>query len=370
MGLSVLIPDGEHDTSFKVMTCLAQIPKIRIHVISNESVTRTRYSRFCRSFHLREERGEQDWFDQIRHVIEQRKVDVILPGSEMGTRFVCAWRDRLSPIVTLPPLPPLGVFDTAVDKGSLAGFLREHDLPTPKTIPAALALDDPKIVFPVLIKPNRSYSGIGIQLFHDRKTLAEFLQAHALDSYIVQEFVAGGDVGCNVLCRNGEILVHTLQRPIIPHPRPFSFSLCIRFVHCAETFGTVKRLVAALNWTGVANIDLRYNEAKRRYEILDMNPRYWGTLIGSLAAGVNFPYLACLEGLKMPLPEPNYQLRRYMEIGNAIKEALKKVKGKGGLIPDFFRETNLPFILRDPRPFLNRSISRSPRPETGTPAHI
>lgn len=361
MALSVLIPDGEHDTSFKVMTCLAQVPKIRIHVLSNEKITRTRYSRFCASFHFRESGREDDWFEQIRIIAEKEAADVILPGSEAGTRFACAWRERLSEFMTLPPLPSLHFFDTAVDKGSLADFMRDRDLPTPRTVPAAQALDDPAITFPVLIKPRRSYSGIGIEAFHQRHELERFIHARraALDSYIVQEFVVGGDVGCNVLCRGGEIVVYTVQRPMIPHPRPFAFSMCIRFVDCAETLRTVQRLMYALEWNGVANIDLKYSEARRRYEILDVNPRYWGTLIGSLTAGVNFPYLACLQGLNLPLPEPAYRLQScYMEVGNAVKSLLGKVKGNGGVVPNFVRETNLPFILRDPVPFLNRSIER------------
>jgi predicted ATP-grasp superfamily ATP-dependent carboligase len=372
MTLSVLIPDGEHDTSFKVMTCLAQVPKTKIHVVSNREVTRTRYSRFCESFRCREDSGEQEWFDEIRSVAEHHDVDVILPGSELGTRFVCGWSDRLRQVAGLPPLPQVSVFDTAVDKGSLADFLREHDLPTPNTVPAAAALDS-ELAFPVLIKPKRSYSGIGIQLFQDKRALENFVTAHrdAIDTYIVQEYVVGADVGCNVLCKQGETLVQTIQKPIVPHPRPFAFSLCIRFIECDKTLQTVSELMSALAWSGVANIDLKYSQARGRVEILDVNPRYWGTLIGSLTAGVNFPYLACLSALNRPWPKIDYRVQScFMEIGNAIKESLNKVKGNGGVIPDFFRETNLRFILRDPLPFLNRSIVRQSPRAPGTPAHV
>lgn len=86
-GLSVLIPDGEHDVSFKIIISLAQIPKIRIHVISSREHPRTRYSRFCSSFALRRKGSEQDWFNQIRDIVEQKKVQVILPAHAEAIRF-------------------------------------------------------------------------------------------------------------------------------------------------------------------------------------------------------------------------------------------------------------------------------------------
>jgi len=54
-----------------------------------------------------------------------------------------------------------------------------------------------------------------------------------------------------------------------------------------------------------------------------------------------------------------------MEVGNAPRRVLGKLKGNRGVVPNFLRETNLPFILRDPVPFFNRAIvRRAARAET------
>ncbi len=358
--LSVLIPDGEDDLSFKVLTCLAQIPNIEIHVLSSKKDPRARFSRFCRSFHFRDNVDAEQWFDHIENIVRSIGISVVLPVFEEGTRFVCAWRERIARIASLPVLPKLATFDLAIDKGSLSELLVRHELPHPRTAGLRQALQQGVDDFPVLIKPRRSNDGVGIRFCENIAAIEQFAAScgDALDDHIVQEYVEGRDLSCSVLCCNGKVLAYTIHQPIAAHSRPFAASLCIRHIHSTDILETTKKLMSVLGWSGVANIDFRYNERSERREILEINPRFSGNVVGSLTAGVNFPYLACLTALTEELPPFRYRLQNYMEIRDAIKMLGRKLKGKGGLVPNLARETNLPFIFRDPIPFFNRSIKR------------
>src|SRR2546428_697479 len=53
----------------------------------------------------------------------------------------------------------------------------------------------------------------------------------------------------------------------------------------------------ALKWSGIVNIDFIYDENDKQAKILEVNPRYWQSLLGSLFAGVNFPYLVSVSKL-------------------------------------------------------------------------
>ena len=53
--------------------------------------------------------------------------------------------------------------------------------------------------------------------------------------------------------------------------------------------------------------------------VLEINPRYWGSVMASLFAGVNFPYLACMEGMGIPLPEPDFRPVRWWQYSAGVE---------------------------------------------------
>lgn len=132
--------------------------------------------------------------------------------------------------------------------------------------------------------------GAGIVFFTNQAELEQFLrnQEDSAD-FIIQEFIQCYDLSCSVLCRNGEILAYTIQRGVIPGRERFQPPAGIEFVHQEQVIKNVKRLMQALKWSGIVNIDFIYDENDKQAKILEVNPRYWQSLLGSLFAGVNFP---------------------------------------------------------------------------------
>ena len=153
-------------------------------------------------------------------------------------------------------------------------------------------------------------------------------------------------MGCSVLCRDGKILAYTIQKGFIPGLQRFAPPAGIEFVKDDQTFAVVSRLISSLKWSGVANIDLKYDEKNRQVNVLEVNGRYWATILGSLVAGVNFPYLACLAGLGISFSRPDYRLNRFIR-GNAaiIRGYLCKSK-----VNFTFKETSWRYALTDSLP--------------------
>jgi predicted ATP-grasp superfamily ATP-dependent carboligase len=78
-----------------------------------------------------------------------------------------------------------------------------------------------------------------------------------------------------------------------------------------EELGT--RLLRALDWRGVAMVEFKRDRRTGEYKLLEVNPRFWGSLPLALHCGVVFPvYQAQLALGLTPDPPAGYPTGRKM----------------------------------------------------------
>lgn len=352
--ISILIPDGEYPLALRVMRSLGLTHQVTVDLLTSDHRSAYGLSRFCRRCHFTASRtyGEERR-DAILRTIETARIDVLLPVSVAGIRLVSAERQTFAARVALPPMPDTATLDIANDKAALYHFAQRHGVMMP---PSLVFPDDvtdhaaiARLPYPVLLKPPSLAGGQGIRLFHDPQTLACFLESHGA-RYLLQSYLPGSDFGLNVLCLDGEIVVSTTQRNAIIAPPPFGPAAGIHFLQDSGVLETGRRLLSALRWNGVANLDMLRCAATGETMVLEVNPRYWGTLLGSVRAGVNFPYLACLAALGRPLPPTECQPISYAEKSVALRQTLHKAAGRPHLPGLRFTNTALWSSLTDPLP--------------------
>jgi D-aspartate ligase len=355
--LCVLIPDGENEHVLWTARSLAHSKQVRLYILSNKRWTPVRFSRHCRLYKFRPTGADHGaHLNALTEMMKRVHVDVILPISEEGVLFASAERETLSKLAALPPIPDLECLKTARNKWLLNQFAYQHDLPAPEAVLVTLdsAFDQriSALEYPVLLKPTSLTDGQGIQHFDTPADLRRFLKGQDgtlfKDQYLVQTYVPGYDLGLSVLCRDGEILAFTIQRGVMAHR--FGSLTAMEFVRQDDVLDVGQKLVAALRWNGVAHIDFRHDSRDGQPKIIELNARYWGSLLGSLVAGVNFPYLACLAAQGVSFPMPEYKLSKFTYTTTAIKEGLRWLLGKSSLKEFSFRETGLRFFLPDPLP--------------------
>ncbi|BDI31163.1 hypothetical protein CCAX7_32140 [Capsulimonas corticalis] len=307
--LRVLLLDGESEQAIGIGRCLAQAPEVELHVLSRDPHPPLRYSRRRASFQTHDVPINDLTVDMVRGAVRRSGAQILFPVLEPAIRFCVAHRAELEICVRLPPLPCVSALDRIGDKWALATFLQANQIPHPPT----LLLANPHrpdalngIRFPALVKPIHGSGGQNIKRFEGAPALSEWLRngAGAPAEAIVQSIVQGRDLGCSVLCQNGRILAYTIQETRIYSARPFAPPAGIRFLEDERILSVIRRLAHILNWSGVANFDFREDAGTGEIFLLDFNPRYWSSLLGSLAAGVNFPLLACLAAADAPIPQP------------------------------------------------------------------
>lgn len=362
---SVLIPDGEVSVALYVAHCLVQSRKVKLHILSSRRWNRCRFFYHRSSYQFRPTMGDnEEYFKAIADLVKRLNIDVILPVSTRGIKFAATRYQALSELAALPSLPSLQSFRTANNKWLLTEISHQHHIPVPRSI--SVTCDStfyqqlPSLAYPVLLKPIARQGGRGICQFENPVDVQRFLEAQDEEQfkgkYLVQSYVPGSDLGLSVLCRNGEILAFTIQEGIVA--QNFGPLKAMRFVNHEQVLENGRKLVSALGWSGVAHIDMRYDRRDGQVKVLEVNPRYWLSLLGSLVVGVNFPYLNCLEALDIPFPVPEYQLGKYVHTGPAVKEIFLKLVGKSSLDGFSLRETGLRFFFSDPVPEILDWVAR------------
>jgi D-alanine-D-alanine ligase-like ATP-grasp enzyme len=380
--ISVLIPDAESTLTGHVLHCLSRDRDIEVHLLSKDPKSTVRRSRFVKSFNVYDSNiiGEvqpnpgQEVDEETRELIRFHYYDndredqlvseilkhastignpVIFPVDEHIVKILSGCQDKIRAKAQLAPLTARDMFTTAIDKWQLSQFLTAHGVPHPTTIKLGKSLDQSnlsKLKFPVIAKPINLGNAQGIHSFDDLASLTAFFKDQDIQhEYIVQPFIKGFDIDCSVICSNGEILAYTIQRAIEHSKKKYAAAVGIEFLYHEKVLEVVTQMMRHLNWSGVAHIDLRYDESDDLVKVIEVNGRYWGSLLGSLVAGINFPLLSLkiVRGEKFDLPK--YQFSKYFMGSAPMKRLIGSMFSPNRIL---FRETSLSFSMRDPGPFL------------------
>lgn len=300
--MSVLIPDGGNYDSLKVLYCLSRVPETKVHVVSRAKWPLARFSRYCSKFEYHTSQNDNSWIDVIRDVVSRWDIDVILPVTPRGIELISRNHEVLSQIAAIPPVAKLEQVRIADDKWKFHQFLEQHGLPRvptlyvgvpDKTVVNSTTLDS--FSFPALLKPVSQMGGYGIIKVENSSDCYRVWndKNHTIkgEQYILQSFITGVDFSLSVCCHKGDIIAYSLYRVILPSKSHFGMGRLVEYVDDEKIIDVGKKLLSDMAWDGVANIDFVVDGHDRSVKILDFNPRFWRTLLGSMFAGVNFPFI-------------------------------------------------------------------------------
>jgi predicted ATP-grasp superfamily ATP-dependent carboligase len=351
--IGVLIPDGNDDRALKVVRSLGLSGKARTFVLTSKNNI-IRYSRFCTPFFIPNNAVNEDLNLIMEHILNRYRIDVILPVAEEGINYIHQnnWLNKYN----IAPIPHGNVMNQVGDKWKLNYISKSLGIGYPKSILISKVSDINKISnithYPVLIKPVKGAGGIGIVFAQNQELLYNHLRKQLLynrnTQYIAQEFIAGRDKDISILCSHGKILAYTIQKPIFNEEHVFTFSKMIRFIKNSKILEYCQKLVSHIKWNGVAHLDFIEEKSRENLFLIDFNPRFWGTLLGSTFAGVNFPYLACLSAMGKNFPVPKYDHIEYYEVGK--KHMLHLIFSKKKRRIALVRNSSQYLSLIDPMP--------------------
>ncbi len=123
---------------------------------------------------------------------------------------------------------------------------------------------------------------------------------------IIQEFIPGYVHDACLLMENGKTLAILTQTRQLMYPITGGVGAINYTTHDPELRAVAIRLMESLDWTGPAEVEFKYDQRDKKYKLIEINPKLWGTLDLSIQSGVSFPVLIrdLLMGEK--ISQPNY----------------------------------------------------------------
>lgn len=175
----------------------------------------------------------------------------------------------------------------------------ENGIPCPETYlidnPGDLSDIKADMSYPIIIKPTKGFGARGVGLCESSGDLeAKSKEVYAnYGPFLVQEYIPyGGEIGVYALFNfDCEPRAVTVQRRVRSYPisgGPSTFRKSVKYPKLAEI---AFDLLKILRWQGIAMVEFRVDPRDNSPKLMEVNPRFWGSLQLSILSGVDFPYL-------------------------------------------------------------------------------
>jgi len=312
------------------------------------------------------------FLDRLRSAIENERVGVLLPMEEETLLVVLRNREALGEEVAIP-FAGVEKIEALRDKARLFQLAESLGLPIPRTWYPESVEEVERIgrsaEFPLVVKPRVSSGAVGRRYVSESAKLAAvWAEINArFPRPIVQEYIprGGGAFGASVLVGpNGERLASFVHRRLREYPVEGGASTLRVSVRDPALVEIAFKIAEAVGWSGVAMAEFRYDPRDGLPKLIEVNPRFWGSLNLAIESGVDFPYLLyrMARGERV---EPVHEYRegvtgRWLLQGDLLHYIANRRRGR--LDPSFwkFRAPDLHYDIlsvRDPLPAVAKVLS-------------
>ncbi|MEK6681917.1 MAG: ATP-grasp domain-containing protein [Nitrospirota bacterium] len=369
----VFITDGYWHKTLAVVRSLGE-KGIDVTVGESTRLATALFSRYARRrvIYPSPKTRPEEFLNFLEDELKKERYDVLIIPEESTLHLIAKNIQRFDKLTRLP-FPDYNTILKASDKKEVLKTAMAIGIFVPKTI----FIDDfselegkaAKVSLPAVIKPRMSSGSYGIRYVNNMKELiTAYKEVH--EKYplpLIQEYIPqGGDAfGLSALFdKNAEpkaVFVHKRLReyPITGGPSTLRESVVNDEV---QELGI--KLLKALKWYGVAMVEFKMDPRDNRPKLMEINPRFWGSLSLSVYAGVDFPYLlykmAMGEAFK-PVTTYKTGLRsRYLLPGDIMHffSNPERFKMRPGFFNFFDKKTRDDIIsIKDPLPTIGRILS-------------
>lgn len=290
---------------------------------------------------------------------ELRGRGIIFPTRDDDVAFLDRYREELEPWFSLV-LAPRPAVRVCLDKWETYRLATRSGVATPRCwrISSQKDLGEAarEATFPCVLKPMLSHhwrQGANWELVGARKAIgiasesalfAEYATvARAGPDVLLQEMIPGAD-DCLVIAacymdRRGNWASGFNTQKLRQAPEEFGTGCVVQAVDRPELFPPTRRLLTEIGYTGIAEVEYKWDARDRAFKLIEINPRPWDQHTLGPASGVDLMYLAYCDhaGLPMPLMVPRAAGHKWIAEDAFLTEAVRLAWRRNGAVRRLIR---------------------------------
>lgn len=329
--INVLITGIGGPTAQGVLRCLRD--KKNIYLIGADRRSITSGNQFCDTvYQIPRYTDTDEYRASIKEIVKKEEVEVIFPALHEEIPVYKGLREELSAEIALPKSE---VFDALLNKEKTYQYLQENGFRSfipkyygftntdeLKEIVETSFLDEEYIV----AKQVEGHGAMGFAILTNRTNylnavkngrprvlnIEDYYDIDYPERRMVMEYLGGKEYSVDIFLHNGKVITS------IPRERTgVSNGIVLdgTVVHNEKLIEVSTEIAECLAYDGFIN--LQFITTEDGYKLTDVNPRFCGSQVMSLGAGVNFPYLflqyKVLGEYERVNPRWNTRMLRYRE---------------------------------------------------------
>jgi len=230
---------------------------------------------------------------------------VLFPTSDESAALLSRFHSKLSRRFRVST-PTWNVLRWAYDKRLTYRLAADQKVDYPAT---SYPLTDTDIEavnceYPAILKPaihtsiNRLTTDKAWRVSNHEELLVRYREARELmppDLILVQEMIHGSGASqfsFAALCCDGKTIASLTARRTRQYPIDFGYSSSfVETMDVPEIVAPSQRLLAAIGYTGIVEVEYKFDSRDGKFKLLDINPRLWTWSPLGGRAGIDFPYL-------------------------------------------------------------------------------
>jgi predicted ATP-grasp superfamily ATP-dependent carboligase/protein-tyrosine phosphatase len=225
--------------------------------------------------------------------LKECKYELLVPVGAQSVKRVSEIRQHLMGVTSVV-LASEASLELAFSKKSMGAIAESEGIRFPKTFSYHDLVSCRNFNGRICMKfEDETHKSMSTKYFASQKealVVANGLSEKDKELVIFQEVIEGPGEGFFAIYNNGTFIQGYTHKRIREYPPSGGSSTCAQVTNSVDTFEQGQKLLNRINWHGVAMVEFKRSLHSGDLYLMEVNPKFWGSLELGIAAGLNFAY--------------------------------------------------------------------------------